>query len=182
MPFRNRRTRYIGLMLLVALALTAVSIGLGYRGHDSRDTAAATTGPVTTNAVSASDHSRGPNEATTDDKSSPGATGGRAAADYRTDRDTRASDTTVRGHVTVAATGAPYAGATVEFKDVSGGNVHTETAADGSYSVTVPAGVHTALALDLNDTNASFDVVGRSTNAVEVPTSSTVDFSASPIN
>jgi hypothetical protein len=87
---------------------------------------------------------------------------------------------TIWGQVTVRGTGEPYPGVTVEFKHVYGGNVHTETDANGRYALPVPPGVYTALALDLENTNAGFDVVGRS-SAVSVPPSTRVDFEAYPI-
>ena len=87
---------------------------------------------------------------------------------------------TISGRVTVRATGAPYPGATVEFKNVYGGNVHTTTNANGVYSLPVPGDVYTALALDLHNDNAGFDVVGGS-NTVSVPPSTRVDFEAYPI-
>lgn len=87
---------------------------------------------------------------------------------------------TISGRVTVRATGAPYPGATVEFKNVYGGNVHTTTNANGVYSLPVPGDVYTALALDLNNDNAGFEVVGGS-NTVSVPPSTRVDFQAYPI-
>jgi len=89
--------------------------------------------------------------------------------------------TAVSGYVTVRGTGEPYPGVTVEFKDVYGGNVHTTTGADGYYSVQVPEGVYTALALDLNNENAGFDVVGRPDNTVSLPPSARIDFVAYPI-
>ena len=89
--------------------------------------------------------------------------------------------TAVSGYVTVRGTGEPYPGVTVEFKDVYGGNVHTTTGADGYYSVQVPEGVYTALALDLNNENAGFDVVGRPDNTVSLPPSAWIDFVAYPI-
>jgi len=46
----------------------------------------------------------------------------------------------------------------------------------------VPEGVYTALALDLNNENAGFDVVGRPDDTVSVPPSTTIDFVAYAIN
>jgi Carboxypeptidase regulatory-like domain len=86
------------------------------------------------------------------------------------------SVSTISGRVTVRDTGEPYPGVSVEFKNLRGGNVHGETDADGYYSLPVPADVYTALAVDLNNENAGFDVVGRSSNAVSVPPSTTIDF------
>jgi hypothetical protein len=86
------------------------------------------------------------------------------------------SISTISGTVTVWKTGAPYPGVSVEFKNLSGENVHVETDANGTYSLPVPTGVYTALAVDLNNENAGFDVVGRSSNAVSVPPSTRVDF------
>ncbi len=87
---------------------------------------------------------------------------------------------TISGRVTVRATGAPYPGAIVEFKNVYGGNVHTTTNANGVYSLPVPDDVYTALALDLHNDNAGFDVA-RGSNTVSVPPSTRVDFEAYPI-
>jgi len=67
-------------------------------------------------------------------------------------------------------------------KNVDGENVHTTTNADGYYSLPVPEGVYTALALDLNNENAGFDVVGRPDDTVSVPPSTTIDFVAYAIN
>jgi len=90
--------------------------------------------------------------------------------------------TTVSGVVTSADTGAPYAGASVEFKDLqSGENIHTTTDSNGNYSVQLPEGIYEALALDLNDLNAGFDVVGLSSNDITVPPTTTVNFTESPI-
>jgi hypothetical protein len=69
----------------------------------------------------------------------------------------------------------------VEFKNLYGGNVHTTTDADGNYSLTLPPDTYTALALDLNDDNEGFEVVGRPDNAVSVPPSTTINFVAYPI-
>lgn len=85
------------------------------------------------------------------------------------------------GRVVYRDTGQPYPGAVVEFKDLFGGNVHTTTDADGSYSVELPPDTYTALALDLNNYNEGFDVTGRPDNAVTVPPSTTVNFAAYPI-
>lgn len=87
----------------------------------------------------------------------------------------------ISGHVFVRDTGAPYPGVSVEFRNLLGGNVHGETDANGYYALPVPPDVYTALAVDLANTNAGFDVVGRSSNAVSVPPSTTVDFAAYPI-
>jgi hypothetical protein len=64
-------------------------------------------------------------------------------------------------------TGEPYLGATVEFSNLWGGNVHMNTDANGEYSLRAPADVYNAVALDLE--NMTVDVVGRSNNVVEVP-------------
>jgi hypothetical protein len=88
---------------------------------------------------------------------------------------------TVSGQVVYRDTGEPYAGAIVEFKNLYGENVHTTTDADGHYSMQLPADTYTALALDLNDNNAGFEVTGRPDNAVTVPPSATVNFEAYPI-
>jgi hypothetical protein len=88
----------------------------------------------------------------------------------------------VRGHVVDSRTGQPYAGAWVEFKNLSGGNVHIATDRNGVYDLPVPEGVYTALAGDDRDMNMGFDVVNRASNAVEVPSDSVVDFVARPIS
>jgi hypothetical protein len=87
---------------------------------------------------------------------------------------------TINGRVTVRDTGEPYPGVSVEFKNLYGENVHTETDANGEYSLPVPADVYTALAVDLDNLNAGFDVVGRS-STVSVPPSTQVDFEGYPI-
>ena len=56
--------------------------------------------------------------------------------------------------------------------------MHTTTDDHGFYSLTLPEGVYTALALDLNDFNEGFDVVGRAGNSISVPPSTTVNFVA----
>jgi Hsp70 protein/Carboxypeptidase regulatory-like domain len=90
--------------------------------------------------------------------------------------------TTVSGTVTTAATGTPYPGASVEFTNIQGGwNIHTTTDGNGHYSVQLPPGFYNAVALDLNDTNAGFDVTNLSSNDIEVPGTSEVDFSEAPI-
>jgi hypothetical protein len=66
-------------------------------------------------------------------------------------------------------TGEPYLGATVEFSNLWGGNVHMNTDANGEYSLRAPADVYNAVARDLE--NMTVDVVGRSNNVVEVPPS-----------
>jgi hypothetical protein len=76
----------------------------------------------------------------------------------------------------VRSTGEPYPGVIVEFKNINGGNVHTETDRHGSYQVQAPPGVYTALAMDFDDYNAGFEVIGRRDNAVSVPPSTVVDF------
>jgi hypothetical protein len=83
--------------------------------------------------------------------------------------------------VFVRDSGAPYSGVSVEFKNLLGENVHGETDANGFCSLQVPPDAYTALAVDLNNLNAGFDVVGRSSNAVSVPPSTTVDFVGYPI-
>jgi hypothetical protein len=92
----------------------------------------------------------------------------------------RSTASRIVGRVTVRANGAPYPGATVEFKNLYGGNVHTTTNASGEYSLQAPDDVYTALALDLNNTNAGFAVIGGS-NTVSLPPSARVDFEAYPI-
>jgi protocatechuate 3,4-dioxygenase beta subunit len=89
--------------------------------------------------------------------------------------------TMVSGQVIHGDTGEPYANAIVEFKNLYGGNVHTVTDADGRYSVELPPDTYTALALDSNDYNEGFNVVGRTDNAVTVPPSTTINFEGSPI-
>src|SRR6478672_3301362 len=71
----------------------------------------------------------------------------------------QAGVSTISGRVTVRETGAPYPDAIVEFKNTTGGNVHATTDVNGEYSLQVPDDVYTALALDLNNTNAGFDAV-----------------------
>jgi hypothetical protein len=90
--------------------------------------------------------------------------------------------TTVSGQVIHGDTGAPYANAIVEFKNLYGGNVHTTTDSDGRYSVELPPDTYTALALDSNDFNEGFNVIGRTDNAVTVPPSTTISFEGSPIS
>jgi hypothetical protein len=75
---------------------------------------------------------------------------------------------------------APYPDAIVEFKNTTGGNVHTTTDVTGEYSLQVPDDVYTAFALDLNNTNAGFDAVGGA-NSVSVPPSTRINFEAYPI-
>jgi hypothetical protein len=87
----------------------------------------------------------------------------------------------ISGRVFVRDTGAPYPGVSVEFKNLLGQNVHGETDANGFYSLPVPPDVYTALAVDLNNMNAGFDVVGHSSNAVSVPPSTTINFVGYPI-
>jgi hypothetical protein len=70
----------------------------------------------------------------------------------------------------------------VEFRNLWGYNVHMNTDANGEYSLPAPADVYTAFALDLENMNVDFDVVGRSSNVVEVPPSTRVDFEAFPID
>ena len=89
--------------------------------------------------------------------------------------------TTVSGQIVYRDTGQPYVGATVEFKNLYGGNVHTTTDADGNYSLTLPPDTYTAVALDLNNLYEAFDFAGRPDNAVTVPPSTTINFVAYPI-
>jgi hypothetical protein len=88
---------------------------------------------------------------------------------------------TIWGQVTVRETGEPYPGATVQFSNLWGGNVHMDTDANGEYSIRAPADVYTAVALDSANMNAGFDVVGRSSNVVEIPPSTRIDFEGYPI-
>jgi hypothetical protein len=68
------------------------------------------------------------------------------------------------------------AGVIVEFKNLSGGNAHTRTAADGTYALRLPEDVYTALAMTEDpDSDIGFDVVGGD-NSVSVPPSTRVDF------
>ena len=85
---------------------------------------------------------------------------------------------TIWGQVTVRETSEPYPGATVEFSNLWGGNVHMDTDANGEYSLRAPADVYNAVALDLENMTVDFDVVGRPNNVVEVPPSTRVDFEA----
>ena len=85
----------------------------------------------------------------------------------------------VAGRVTVEDSGEPYAGATVEFRNVYGKELHTVTDSDGYYSIPPPDGTYNTFALDLKDMNAGFKVVG-SDSVVSVPTSEDVDFVAYP--
>lgn len=87
----------------------------------------------------------------------------------------------VTGRVTVEDSGEPYAGATVEFRNVYGKELHTVSDKDGYYSIPLPDGTYNAFALDLNDMNAGFKVVG-SDSVVSVPTSEDVDFVAYPVS
>ncbi len=86
--------------------------------------------------------------------------------------------TTVSGQVVYRDTGKPYAGATVEFKDVYGYYAYTTTDTDGHYSLTLPADTYDAEALDQNNLFEGFDVVGRPDEYVSVPPSTTVNFVA----
>jgi hypothetical protein len=77
------------------------------------------------------------------------------------------------------ATGRPVAGVIVEFKNLSGGNVHTTTDGRGVYLVTLPPDVYTALALDQDpDSDVNYQVAGGD-NSVSVPPSTRVDFVSS---
>jgi hypothetical protein len=89
---------------------------------------------------------------------------------------TSAAVPSVRGRVVDGRTGAPMAGVIVEFKNLSGGNAHTRTAADGTYALRLPEDVYTALAMTEDpDSDLGFDVVGGD-NSVSVPPSTRVDF------
>src|SRR5438270_12425098 len=74
--------------------------------------------------------------------------------------------TTVSGQVVSRDTGQPYAGATVELRNLSGWFVISTTDADGHYSLTLPADTYTVDALDLNDLNETFDAVGLAGHGV----------------
>ena len=74
-----------------------------------------------------------------------------------------------------------YAGATVEFRNMYGKELHTVTDSDGYYSIPLPDGTYSAIALDLTDWNAGFRVVGKD-NVVKVPTPDDVDFVAYPVS
>ena len=91
------------------------------------------------------------------------------------------TDPGVSGRVTVEGSGDPYAGATVEFRNVYGKELHTVTDNDGYYSIPLPDGTYNAFALDLNDMNAGFKVVGND-SVIEVPSSESVDFVAYPVS
>jgi carboxypeptidase family protein len=89
--------------------------------------------------------------------------------------------TTISGQVVYRDTGQPYAGAWVEFRNLSGWYVTSTTDADGHYSLTLPADTYTVDAGDDNDLNETFDAVGLAGNAVTVPPSMTINFVAFPI-
>jgi hypothetical protein len=87
-----------------------------------------------------------------------------------------ATGTTVSGRVVNRATGRLVAGVIVEFKNLSGGNVHTTTNSRGEYSVTLPPDAYTALALDQDpESDVNYQVVGGD-NSISVPPSTRVDF------
>jgi hypothetical protein len=89
--------------------------------------------------------------------------------------------TTVTGMVKTAS-GAPYAGASVEFADPRTANndvqynVHTTTGANGRYSMQVPNGLWRVEALAPYNNPATFSVVGMSSNDVVLPGLTTVNF------
>jgi hypothetical protein len=109
----------------------------------------------------------------------PGSRSGSTDHD-RASRHEHSSVYTIWGQVTIRETGEPYEGATVEFRNLWGYNVHMDTDVNGEYSLPAPADVYTAFALDLDNMSVDFDVVGRSSNVVEVPPSGRVDFEAYP--
>lgn len=78
--------------------------------------------------------------------------------------------------------GQPYAGAIVECRNLWGFNVHTTTDSGGLYSMPLAADVYNCFALDLNDFNAGFKVVGRNDAVISVPPSVVLNFVAYPIN
>jgi carboxypeptidase family protein len=82
------------------------------------------------------------------------------------------SGTTVSGYVTLAD-GEPVAGEVVEFDSPLEFNFHTTTDANGFYSMTLTDGPYTA---EVPDVNADVSVVGRPSNTITVPPSTTVNF------
>jgi hypothetical protein len=160
---RCTTSRLAILFLLLAMAVLAI-VGCG-----SGSAQPVTPGSQTPDPVSSPEPTSPADQETPDPVSSPEPT---SPADQ---------GTTVSGQVVDRDTGQPYAGATVEFKNLYGGNVHTTTDTNGNYSLTLDPGTYTALALDLNNENEGFDVAGRPDNAVTVPPSTMINFVAYPI-
>lgn len=62
--------------------------------------------------------------------------------------------------------------------------MHTTTDSSGAYAITLPPGVYSAFALDLNEINAGFFVAGTrdKTKVISVPPATVVDFVAYAIS
>jgi hypothetical protein len=174
----SRPTWITAAAVLVALVIgTALFIVLG-RSHNSAAAAHGT--PASTSATPISTPSPTP----TISSLTPTPTPTRTSTPTPTPTTATSNPnglTTVSGKVTYAQTGDPYPGASVEFQNVAGGwNIHTTTNGSGHYSLNLPAGVYLALAVDLNDTGALFTVSNLSSNNVDVPPTTKVNFTESP--
>jgi hypothetical protein len=157
----------------VVLSALAV-IGLAVAGCDSGSTSHSAAGGAGPAQSAAAASGNAPSAA----QDGPGSTAGDqgTTADGQDDQGTMVSGQVIHGD-----TGEPYANAIVEFENLYGGNVHTVTDSDGRYSVELPPDTYTALALDSNDYNEGFNVIGRTDNAVTVPPSTTINFEGSPL-